>query len=137
MRRRAYRHYRRCKPLEPGCHIGRFAQGQMLLSATSTYGANDYQPSMDSEADCQSHTFALLQTGIEVLQRLDDPETCSHGTLRIVFVGSGKAKVDEQPITEVLGDIPVKALDNLSTGGLIGLHHFTEVLWIELAGERG
>jgi hypothetical protein len=48
-------------------------------------------------------------------------------------VGSGKAKVDQQPIAKILGNIPIKALDNLRTGGLKGSHYCTEILWIELA----
>src|SRR2546426_7803927 len=35
----------------------------------------------------------------------------------------GIAKVNQQPIAQVLGDRAVKALNDVSTGGLIGPHH--------------
>ena len=47
------------------------------------------------------------------------------------------AKIDQQAIAEILGDMPVKALDDLGTGGLVGAHHLPQIFGIELAGERG
>ena len=49
----------------------------------------------------------------------------------------GIAKIDQQAIAEILGDMPLKALDDLGTGGLIGAHHLPQIFGIELAGERG
>ena len=39
--------------------------------------------------------------------------------------------------TEVLGNVAVKALNDLGTGGLIGPDNLTVVFWIKLAGKRG
>ena len=49
----------------------------------------------------------------------------------------GIAKIDQQAIAEILGDMPLKALDDLSTGSLVGAHHLPQIFGIELAGERG
>src|SRR5262245_61674785 len=48
----------------------------------------------------------------------------------------GIAKIDEQAVAEVLGDMPRKALDDLGTGSLVGAHHLPQVFRIELTGER-
>ena len=47
----------------------------------------------------------------------------------------GIAKVDQQAIAEILGDMALKALDDRGTGGLIGPHHLPQVFRVELAGE--
>ena len=49
----------------------------------------------------------------------------------VVFMGLGIAKVHQQAIAEVLGNVAVKALDDLGTGGLIGSDHGAEVFRIE------
>ena len=49
----------------------------------------------------------------------------------VVFMGLGIAEVHQQAIAEVLGNVAVKALDDLGTGGLIGPHHGSEVFRIE------
>ena len=46
-------------------------------------------------------------------------------------------KIDEQAVAEILGNMSLKALDDLSTGSLVGTHHLPQVFGIELAGERG
>jgi hypothetical protein len=49
----------------------------------------------------------------------------------------GIAKIDQQAVAEILGDMPVKALDDLGTGSLISAHHVPPIFGIKLAGERG
>ena len=46
-------------------------------------------------------------------------------------MGLGIAEVHQQAIAEVLGNVAVKALDDLGTGGLIGPDHGAEVFRIE------
>jgi len=48
----------------------------------------------------------------------------------------GIAEVHQQPIAEILGDIPVKVLDDLSAGGLVCPHHLAPVFGVQLTGER-
>src|SRR5215475_5890519 len=47
------------------------------------------------------------------------------------------AEVDEQAITEILGDMPIIASNHLGAGVLIGPHHLAQLFRVELAGEYG
>ena len=53
----------------------------------------------------------------------------------LVFMGRGVAKIDQQPIAEVLGDMARVGLDNLGRGFLVGADHGAPVFRVELAGE--
>src|SRR5262249_2871544 len=92
---------------------------------------------MDTETHGQSDTMLLLQTAIEVPHARDHPQSGPHGALGIVFMGLRIAKVDEEPIAEVLRDITLKLLDHLGARGLIGAHDLPEVFGIELTGQSG
>ena len=67
----------------------------------------------------------------------DHAQAGSHGPLRVIFMRQGVAKVDEQAIAEILGDMPLKTGDDLGAGVLIGTHHLAQVFRVELAGEHG
>jgi hypothetical protein len=95
-------------------------------------GANHYQSSMDPEAHGDAHPVTLLQVRIEGLHGADNAETSTHGALRVVFMRLGIAKVDEQAVTEVLRNVPIQALDDLSTGALVGAHDLPQVFGVEL-----
>ena len=81
------------------------------------------------------HPPLLHQTGIELAQGLDHPQPGPHGPLGVIFVRQGVAEVDQQPITEILRDMPFKAGDHLGAGLLIGPHYFAQVFRVELARE--
>jgi hypothetical protein len=78
----------------------------------------------------------LSQAGIELGHRLHDAQPGPHRPLRIVFVRPGVAEVDEQTVTEILGDMPLKAGDHLSARLLIRPHHLAPLLRVELAGQH-
>jgi hypothetical protein len=92
---------------------------------------------MDADAHRQSSVLVLRQTGIQRVHSLEDAQAGLHRALRIVFMGPGIPKVDQQTIAEILGDVPVKTLDHLRAGALIGAHHLAPLLGVELAGEHG
>jgi hypothetical protein len=46
------------------------------------------------------------------------------------------AKVDQQAIPEILGNMAIKALDHLSTSRLIRPDHLPQVFQVEVAGQR-
>src|SRR5213080_1896449 len=48
----------------------------------------------------------------------------------------GIAKVDQQAIAEILGDMPLKAGNYLGAGPLIGPHDIAQLFRVELAGEH-
>jgi hypothetical protein len=79
----------------------------------------------------------LLLASSELPQGFDHPQTGPHGALRIIFVREGVAEVDEQAVTEILRNMPLKAGDHLGARVLIGSHHLTQLFWVELASEHG
>src|SRR5262245_10075169 len=92
---------------------------------------------MDPYSHGQSYLIPLLQSAIERLQGLYYDEPSSHCSLRIVFMGLRIAKVDQQAIAEVLGDMALKALDDLGAGGLIRPDNLPQVFRVEPASEAG
>ena len=84
----------------------------------------------------QLHTALLGQAGIQWSHGLHDAQPGPHGALGIIFVRLRIAKVDEQTIAEILGDMPLKTGDHLGAGLLIGPHHLTQLFWVEPAGKH-
>ena len=70
-------------------------------------------------------------------QGLYNAQSGTHRPLGIIFVRQGIAKIDQQAIAEILGDMPLKAGNHLGAGLLIGPHHHVQVFWVELGGECG
>jgi hypothetical protein len=66
---------------------------------------------------------------------LEHPQPSPHRPLGVIFVRQGVAEVDQEPIAEVLGDMPLEAGDHFGAGGLIGLHHLAQLFRVELTGE--
>ena len=123
--------------MQAGGQVGGLAERQLFLPRAAPHVTHHHQPGMDAQAHGQVHPPLLRQAGIELAQGLHDPQPGPHRPLGVIFVGQGVAKVDEQAIAEVLGDMPLKAGDHLGTGVLIGPHHLAQVFRVELAGERG
>ena len=55
----------------------------------------------------------------------------------VVFMRLRPAKIDQQPIPQVLRHMPAVALDRRRTGGVIPPHDVAVVFGIELPGEGG
>src|SRR5215467_13788743 len=87
---------------------------------------------MDTETDGELDAFGLLESLIQVSQGRDHPQPSTYRPLCVIFMGLGVAKIDEKPISEQLGDMPLVALNNGSTCRLIGTHHVTPVFRVEL-----
>jgi hypothetical protein len=88
-------------------------------------------PDTDGEVD----TVDLLQTAIEFTHGIEDAQPRTHGSLRIVFMRVGIAKIDQEPIAQELGNVSVKTLDNFGTRLLIGTHQVTVLFRVEPGGE--
>src|SRR5262245_18899186 len=80
-------------------------------------------------------TFDFLQTEIEVSHGSKNSQTSSYCSLGVIFVSHRKAEVDQETIAKVLGDMSLKALNDLRTGGLIGAHHLPQVFRVQLIGQ--
>ena len=74
---------------------------------------------MDADPHGQAHTVVTRQGRVQRAHRLDHAQAGAHGPLGVVFMGLRIAKVHQQPITEILRDIPLKALDHGGAGLLI------------------
>src|SRR4029453_18119183 len=92
---------------------------------------------MDPQAHGQVHFALSPQAGVELAQGLHDPQPGPHCALGVVFVGLRIAEVDKEPITEVLGNMPLIASDHLGAGLLIGAHYLAQVFGVKLAREGG
>jgi hypothetical protein len=55
----------------------------------------------------------------------------------IILMRLGIPKIHEKPISEQLGDMPIKACDDLRTGSLIRTDHVPVLFGIELGGKFG
>jgi hypothetical protein len=128
----------RREPLQARGYVDRVARGQMLVSLAAAHGPDHHGPGMDTDPHRQLHRLLLFQAGV---QRggdgLDKAQTRMQGAWRIVFMGDRPAKVDQQPITEILRHMAFILLDDLSSGGLIGAHHLTQVFRVELLRQCG
>jgi hypothetical protein len=72
---------------------------------------------------------------VEVVQRRESLQARPHGPLGLVLVGYGVAEVDQQPITQVLGNVAVIALDHSGAALLIRLHQLAQLFGVKLFGE--
>jgi len=68
---------------------------------------------MDAERTARCTPYWGRQTGVQRRNSLDNAQAGVHGTPGIVFVSRGVAKIDEQSIAEVLGDMAAVVLDDL------------------------
>ena len=92
---------------------------------------------MDADPHGQAHTVVTRQGRVQGAHGLDQAQAGAHGPLGIVFMGLRIAKVHQQPVAEILRNIPVKALDHRGAGLLIRPHHIVPVFRVELPGQTG
>jgi hypothetical protein len=78
-----------------------------------------------------------LQAGVQLPHGLDNPQTCLHCPVRIVFVCLGIAKVNQKPVTEILCYVAVKALNYICCLFLVGPHNLAKVFGVESGGQFG
>ena len=71
------------------------------------------------------------------MQRRNNLQPRPHGPLRIVFMGDWIPEVDQQAVTQVLGNMPIVPTDHFGAGRLIRTHHLPQLFRVELRGERG
>ena len=91
---------------------------------------------VDAQPYSEPDVILRRHAGVQDGDGLDNAQARVDGTPGIVFMGRGVAEIDQQPITEVLGDIACVVLDDLSAASWSSAHHRAEVFRVELAGER-
>ncbi len=107
------------------------------MPASTAHFSHDDRAGVDAKAHGKLDAILGLQAAIQRPHGLHNPQSCAHGPVRIVFVGSGVAKVNEKPITEILRYVAVKALNNVSGRFLVGAHDLAKVFGIEPGGQVG
>src|SRR5262249_55686579 len=105
-------------------------------STACSHLTHHHRTGMNPNTEGQSDALLLLQAGGKCPHSLDHCQSCPHGALRVVFVCQRIAKVDQQTIPQVLGNVPLEALDDRGTGGLVGPHRGAVVLRVELPRKR-
>jgi hypothetical protein len=121
--------------LEAGSNIRCFTQRELVLMLMFSHGPDHHQFGVYPKPYRQCDAWGLGKTRIQRPHGLDNSKPGPGGALGIILVGLGINKVDQQPIPEILGNVPIKPLDHLGTGGLVGQYHFAEVFRVKLAGE--
>ena len=81
-------------------------------------------------ADADGHR--LSEPGAEVLHLLEYAQTGVERAGRVVFVGGRVAKEHEQAVAEIFGNMPVKALNDLTTGRMICAEHIAPLFRVKL-----
>ena len=119
------------QPLQACGEIGRLAHRQLRHRGIATAGlADHYRPGGDADSD--------LERGprLDRLHRLDDLEPSPQRPLGIVLVSLRPAEIGHQTVAQILRDMALVALDDRPAGALIRLHEASQVLGIELLGQR-
>src|SRR5215510_9772495 len=92
---------------------------------------------MYAHTESELSPFVSLQACIQVFHRRKNAQPSPYCSLRIVFMRLGIAEIDEETVTEQLGDMPIVALDHVGTHPLIGTDDSPVLFGIELRREFG
>jgi hypothetical protein len=93
---------------------------------------------VEADAHRQLHAFLVVQVRIQAAgDGVDDAQAAMQGTLGVIFVRFGPAKIAEQSITQILRNVALILVDHRRRRLLVGANHFTQVFGIELLGELG
>ena len=86
---------------------------------------------MDTYTDGELETFGLLQTDIQLSHGSKNTQTSPYGSLGIILMGLGIAKVDQETIPKELGDMSFIALNDFSADFLVCSYYISIVFWIK------
>src|SRR5262249_19906932 len=89
-----------------------------------------------------SHCGALInqgptRRGNQFLYGSNNFQSRAHRPRGVIFVSDGIPEIDQQPVAQILHDMPGIAVDDRGTGLLVGPDYLTEFFGIELRGEGG
>ena len=109
--------------------IGRLTDGQLLGPPLNPDLADHDPAGMDTDSDPKRKR----QVGKgELWQSLYNTQPGPHRPQGLVFVRPRIAKIDQQAIPQILGDIAVKTADDPGAQFLVGADDFAQILGIEL-----
>jgi hypothetical protein len=114
--------------LKAGCKVRRVPDHSVLPQRTlAAEVADHHQAGRDANADRERFRGARL----EPRNSGNDIEPCPHGSLGIVFVRVGIAKIGQYPVASELSQEAVVGSRDPGAGGVIGIDHGAHVLRIE------
>ena len=122
---------RRRDRLETRGEVHRLAHGENLLMLFSAGLAEHDGAGVDADAERQPH----VPVALELVERIDERQTCSHGALGRVLVRARVAEVGEHSIAQELGHMTAVAHDQLARALVIGPHDLEVVLGVETGRE--
>ena len=107
-------HYRigRGEALEPRRDVGRFPERQVLVPPATAHLPHHDRAGVDAEPHGKLDAVLCRQTGIQGGDGLDNAQAGVYGAPGLVFMGRRVAKIDQQPIAEVLGNMALIRLNN-------------------------
>jgi len=120
--------------LKAGGEVRGLADHRSLLGLTRANQLADHDQAR-CDPDPGGERCTIL--GLQAANRVRQFESGLHGPLGVLLMRGGPAKVGEQTIAHVLGDVSLPALDDLSAALTIGAHERTQVLGIEPCRELG
>jgi hypothetical protein len=87
-------------------NVDRVSGGQVLMSPPTAHFPHDHGSGVEADAHCQLHAFLVVQVRIQAAgDGVDDAQAAMQGTLGVIFVRFGPAKIDEQSITQIGVDV--------------------------------
>jgi hypothetical protein len=89
---------------------------------------------MNTETNGELETFGLEQTLMEVSDGIKETQASPYRSVGVIFMGLRIPKIDEETITQELGDITIIALDHCGTRLLIRPDDFSIFFGVESAG---
>ena len=115
-------------------NIGRLTDGQLLGPAFNPDLADHDPAGMDADPDPKRKR----QVGKgELRQSLHNAQPGPHRPQGFVFVRPRIAKIDQQAIPQILGDVAVKTADDPGAQFLVGADDFAQVFGIEPLRQGG
>jgi len=107
------------------------------MPASTAHFSHDNRAGVDTKPHGKLNPILGLQACVQRSHGLDNPQSCAHGPVRVVFVGSGVAKVNQKPITQILRYVAVKVLNHVCGRFLVGPHNLAKVFGIKPGGQFG
>ncbi|MGY3030984.1 hypothetical protein ACVIIV_000154 [Bradyrhizobium sp. USDA 4354] len=120
--------------LEPGGEVWCIADGRVLLRRISADEVADHHK---PGRNCDPQLSPFAGACFELAYSGDHVEARAHRALRVIFVGTRIAEIDEYSVTDESGYPAVISSDHARAGGAIGPNHFPHILGIEARRESG
>jgi hypothetical protein len=121
--------------LQSRSQIGGFADDGRLQRRAGPDQIADHDET-GGNADADPKCAGRSGDGFQVIDRLDDGQGGTRGSLRIIFVRLRIAEVDQDTVADVVRDEAIEPRHHAGDAAVVGGDHLAQVLGIEAAAER-